>query len=86
VLNPEQGNELARLQAELANVKARLERIQTAGSGQIKISEKGAVSVYGLARFPITLYANQWAALFCLTDLIESFIDHNRAKLARKDQ
>jgi hypothetical protein len=51
----------------------------------IKRSEKGAVCVYGLGRFPVTLYASQWERLLTDADRIRAFITANRATLATKD-
>lgn len=51
-----------------------------------KVSEKGAVSVYGMGRFPVTLYAEQWAKLVAPEVVAEllAFIEANRASLATK--
>jgi hypothetical protein len=79
----------AQLAAELAAVKAQLAAAQQAASAtrriSFKVSEKGAVSVYGLnARFPVTLYADQWDRLLSETDGLRSFIADNRPRLASK--
>jgi hypothetical protein len=50
-----------------------------------KVSTKGAVSVYGLGRFPVTLYAGQWERLFSHADALKAFIAANAATVARKD-
>lgn len=50
----------------------------------LKVSEKGCVSVYGLQRFPVNLYAEQWERIFKEQDKIKTFIQENSAKLARK--
>lgn len=55
-------------------------------SGSIKVSAKGAVSVYGLGRFPVTLYASQWEALFARQEEVKQFILDNVASLASKTQ
>ena len=49
-----------------------------------KVSEKGAVSVYGLQKFPVTLYADQWEAVMSRGAAISKFIADNRAKLIDK--
>ena len=51
-----------------------------------KVSEKGAVSVYGLQRFPVTLYAEQWDALLCPDNVaaLRTFVDLNRERLTKK--
>lgn len=50
----------------------------------IKVSEKGAVSVYGMGRFPITHYAAQFLTLFDMADEIRAFIEANRGNLSWK--
>lgn len=72
--------ELERLKAENAALKARL-----AKGLSCKVSEKGAVSVYGLGRFPVTLYKEQWAKLLDWADDIRAFIRENDAALKTKD-
>lgn len=51
----------------------------------LKVSEKGALSVYGLGRFPVTLYREQWEKLLGMTDEIRSFIEQNDHLLKKKD-
>lgn len=70
--------ELDRLRAENATLKAAKHKQPTLG---LKVSEKGAVSVYGLGRFPVTLYPTQWEKVFGLIDTIRAFIEENRSKL-----
>ncbi len=50
----------------------------------IKVSQKGAVSVYGLQRFPVTLYAEQWERLLDIAIEIQTFINNHRDSLATK--
>ena len=50
----------------------------------LKVSEKGAVSLYGMGRFPVTLYAGQWERLLEARGQIEAFIEANRASLSVK--
>jgi hypothetical protein len=50
----------------------------------LKVSEKGAVSVYGMGRFPVTLYKEQWLKLLEMSDQIRSFIKENDSKLKAK--
>jgi hypothetical protein len=72
--------ELEKLKAENAALKAR------GGRGvSLKVSEKGAVSVYGLGRFPVTLYMEQWLKLLDLGDDIRAFIRENEGKLKKKE-
>jgi hypothetical protein len=51
----------------------------------MKVSEKGGVSVYGLGRFPVTLYKEQWIRLLDMADDIRSFIEENESKLKAKE-
>ena len=55
------------------------------GSVNFKVSEKGGVSVYGLGRFPVTLYYEQWIRLLDSTDALRDFVESNKAKLKMKD-
>lgn len=73
--------ELERLRAENATLKAR-----SAKGLSLKVSEKGAVSVYGLGRFPVTLYKEQWAKLLDMAEEIRSFIQENEAQLKTKEE
>jgi hypothetical protein len=68
--------EMEQLRAENEALKAKLSRPMT-----IKVSEKGAVSVYGLGRFPVTLYKEQWVKLLSMTDDIKKFIAENESRL-----
>jgi hypothetical protein len=74
-------SELERLRAENAALKNK-----KTGSVSMKVSEKGAVSVYGLGRFPVTLYQEQWAKLLGLADEIKVFIEENKPKLKVKGE
>jgi hypothetical protein len=51
----------------------------------LKVSEKGAISLYGLGRFPVTLYASQWERLLQEVDHVRDFIKDNEALLSRKE-
>ena len=75
--------ELERLRAENAALKASSAR---RGGVSFKVSEKGGVSVYGLGRFPVTLYKEQWAKLLDLADEIRAFIKAHDAELKSKSQ
>ncbi len=70
------------LKAELERIKA--QKVKT-GDLSFKVSEKGAVSVYGLGRFPVTLYQEQWVRLLGVSDQIKDFIKENSAKLKSKE-
>ena len=56
------------------------------GSLYCKVSEKGAISVYGLQRMPVTLYVEQWERLLDFGDDVRGFIKDNDAKLKRKEK
>ena len=72
--------ELEKLKAENAALKAR-----GAKGISMKVSEKGAVSVYGLGRFPVTLYQEQWLKLLEMADDIRSFIREHEGQLKKKE-
>ena len=52
---------------------------------RMKVSEKGAVSVYGMGRFPVTLYKEQWLKLLDMSDEIRAFIVENESRLKTKE-
>ena len=72
--------ELERLRAENERLKARTQR-----GIHLKVSEKGAVSLYGLGRFPVTLYVEQWEKILDMAPEIRAFIAENADKLKRKE-
>ncbi|HEY3044572.1 MAG TPA: hypothetical protein VGJ39_11130 [Vicinamibacterales bacterium] len=76
------------LKAELERVKAENERLkgQRGRTGSLKVSEKGGVSVYGLGRFPVTLYKEQWIKLLAMADEIRAFIKEHDAELKTKPE
>jgi len=55
------------------------------GSLEFKVGEKGGVSVYGLGRFPVTLYYEQWVRLLEAADNLRSFLEENKSRLKLKD-
>ena len=71
---------------ELERLRAENERLKrTASRGvSLKVSEKGGVSVYGLGRFPVTLYKEQWTKLLDMADDIRAFIRTNESTLKSK--
>jgi len=75
------------LQRELEQLRAENEALKrrSAKGLSIKVSEKGAVSVYGLGRFPFTLYKEQWMRLLDMADDIRAFIRENEALLKKKE-
>ena len=74
------------LRAELERLRKENESLKkSAVKGvSLKVSEKGGVSVYGLGRFPITLYKEQWAKLLDLSDQIKAFIAEHESELKTK--
>ncbi len=73
-------SEVARLRAENEALKARSQR-----SSHLRVSDKGGVSVYGLGRFPVTLYKEQWRRLLDMADEIRAFIREHESELKTKD-
>jgi hypothetical protein len=76
------------------DLKAELERLRNenavlkkgAATGiSMRVSEKGALSIYGMGRFPVTLYKEQWLKLLDMSDELRAFIRANEAKLKSKD-
>jgi len=73
-------------------MKARLaeleKQVSTRRSGalEFRVSEKGGVSVYGLGRFPVTLYFEQWTRLLDQADELRAFLQENKAKLKLKEK
>jgi hypothetical protein len=72
--------ELERLRRENAALKK-----GTNTGIRMKVSEKGAVSIYGMGRFPVTLYKEQWLKLLNMSDEIRAFIAANEAALKAKE-
>lgn len=75
------------MKAELERLRAENERLKQKGSRAVslKVSEKGGLSVYGMGRFPITLYKEQWSKLLDMADEIRAFIKENDTKLKTKE-
>jgi hypothetical protein len=71
--------ELERLRAENASLKKGMAR-----GVSLKVSPKGGVSVYGLGRFPLTLYKEQWAKLLDMADEIRAFVRAHESELKTK--
>ncbi len=75
---------LARLEAENRALKEQIDQ-RKPGELRLKISEKGGLSVYGLGRFPVTLYKEQWTRLLNHVDEIKMFLqDHDRDLKAKQ--
>jgi hypothetical protein len=73
--------EIERLRNENAALKK-----ETSAGVRLKVSEKGGVSVYGMGRFPVTLYKEQWLRLLDMANEIRAFIADNEAELKSKHQ
>ncbi len=76
------------LKSEIERLKAENEALKRSSSRglSMRVSEKGALSVYGLGRFPVTLYKEQWLRLLDMTDDIRGFIKQNEVQLKSKAQ
>jgi hypothetical protein len=74
------------LRAEIERFKEENERlkVQKSRGVTLKVSEKGGVSLYGLGRFPVTLYKEQWTKLLDMADEIRTFLKENDARLKSK--
>jgi hypothetical protein len=73
-------------------LKARLAELEKQGGTrrtgtlEFRVSEKGGVSVYGLGRFPVTLYYEQWTRLLDASDKLREFLEENKDKLKLKEK
>ena len=77
--------ELEQLRAKNAELTEKLTKPASRGQMSLKVSEKGALSVYGLGRFPVTLYREQWDKLLGYGDQIREFITANDGALKKKE-
>ena len=75
------------MRAELDRLRVENEALKRGGrrTATLKVSEKGGVSVYGLGRFPVTLYKEQWLKLLAMADEIRAFIAAHEAELKTKE-
>lgn len=77
------------MKAELERLRAENEALKNKKSGSgvlsMKVSEKGALSVYGMGRFPVTLYKEQWLKLLSIADDLKKFIAENDSRLKAKE-
>ncbi len=77
------------MKAELDRLRAENEALKNkksnSGTLSMKVSEKGALSVYGMGRFPVTLYKEQWLKLLSITEELKAFIKENDSKLKTKE-
>jgi len=72
------------LKARLADLEKQVETKKRSGAMEFRVSEKGGVSVYGLGRFPVTLYYEQWTKLLDAVPDLKAFIEENKSKLKLK--
>jgi hypothetical protein len=75
---------LARLEAENKALREQVDQ-RKPGQLRLKVSEKGALSVYGLGRFPVTLYKEQWRRLLDYADEVRTFLKENDHLLKGKE-
>jgi hypothetical protein len=77
----------AEMKAELDRLRAENAQLKTKENGGIslKVSEKGALSLYGMGRFPVTLYKEQWLRILASAPQIEAFIRENDSRLKTKE-
>ena len=77
------------MKAELERLRAENEALKSKKSGNgvlsMKVSEKGALSVYGMGRFPVTLYKEQWLKLLGVSEELKKFIQENDSRLKTKE-
>jgi hypothetical protein len=84
-INNELLAQIEALKAENANLKSKATNTKAKGKS-MRVSAKGAVSVYGMGRFPVTLYATQWEQLFNMVEDIKGFIKDNESLLAKREE
>jgi hypothetical protein len=79
--------EMKAANAEIERLRAENESLKKPARGvlSLKVSEKGALSVYGMGRFPVTLYREQWERLLAMSDQIKEFIQQNDHALKKKE-
>jgi hypothetical protein len=79
--------EFQKLKAEKDALEAENSKLKAQKTKEVyfKVSEKGAVSMYGLSRFPVTLYMEQWGKVFEHKEAIEAFIEENKDTLVKKE-
>ncbi len=72
------------LKAQLEELKKQQAGGRRTGALDFRVGEKGGVSVYGLGRFPVTLYYEQWLRLLDAADKLREFLDENKSRLKLK--
>ncbi len=73
------------LKAKLAELEKQVSVNKRSGNIEFRVSEKGAVSVYGMGRFPVTLYYEQWTKLLDRSDDLRAFLEENKSRLKLKE-
>ena len=73
------------LKARLAELEKQQGANKRSGNLEFRVSEKGGVSVYGLGRFPVTLYYEQWIRLLDRVDDLRAFMEENKSRLKLKE-
>jgi hypothetical protein len=73
------------LMAKIAELEKKVEG-RKKGTLEFRVGEKGGVSVYGLGRFPVTLYYEQWVRLLDMAKDLRDFLEENKHRLKLKDQ
>jgi hypothetical protein len=74
------------LKAKLSQLEKEVDIKKRSGDLIFKVGEKGGVSVYGLGRFPVTLYYEQWNRLLGAAEDIKKFLEENKSRLKLKEQ
>lgn len=76
------------LKAEIERLKRENQSLKEKSKGrplELRVSQKGAISLYGLGRFPVTLYKEQWMKVLQMADEIKQFIDDHASELKTKE-
>jgi hypothetical protein len=73
------------LKAKLQELEKQVDTKKRSGAMEFRVSEKGGVSVYGLGRFPVTLYYEQWTRLLGAAEDLKTFLEENKGKLKLKE-
>ena len=74
------------LKARLSQLEKQVESRKKSGTIEFRVGEKGGVSVYGLGRFPVTLYYEQWNRLLGAAEDLKTFMEENKSRLKLKEQ
>lgn len=71
--------------ARIKELESQVAKAKTKKDLSLKVSQKGAVSLYGMGRFPVTLYASQWEQLLGEAEKIKEFLEANKSSLKSKE-